>query len=39
MASIDLTANITSQPAATAVFLMTQAVMLISAHDRYGSPS
>lgn len=39
MASIDLTTSITIRPAATAVFLMTQAVMLISAHDRYGSPS
>ena len=39
MTSIGLTTDITSQPAATAVFLMTQAVMLISARDRYGSPS
>lgn len=39
MVCIGSTTNITSQPAATAVFLMTQAVMLISAHDRYGSPS
>lgn len=39
MASIGVRTNIISQPAATAVFLMTQAVMLISAHDRYGSPS
>ena len=39
MAGIGLTTNITRQPAATAVFLMTQAVMSISARDRYGSPS
>ena len=39
MASIGLTTNITSQPTATAEFLMIQAILLTSARDLYGSIS
>lgn len=39
MASIGIRTNITSQPAATAEFRMSQAILMTSARDRYGSIS